>query len=95
VQSALVTILFVVSSVGSSACGLKSSLELENVGLSICGWVGFIGSGCGEDNWVCEVIVFGRAGRLLLNGHLCVGVCATCMEDITNGFFPHVIQACS
>jgi hypothetical protein len=81
VESALVTTLFVVSSVGSSTCGLESSsevallVELENVGQSICGWVGFIGSGCGEGIWVCEVIVFERVGRLLISGHLRVGMC--------------------
>jgi hypothetical protein len=47
VESALVT-LFVVSSVGSSTCGLESSsevalpVELENVGRSVRGWVGLI-----------------------------------------------------
>jgi hypothetical protein len=45
VESALVTTLFVVSSVGSSTRGLESSLEaaLESVGRSVRGWVGFIG----------------------------------------------------
>jgi hypothetical protein len=49
-----------VSSVGSSKRGLESSSEvaLESVGLSILGWVGFIGGGCGEDSRVCEVIFF-------------------------------------
>jgi hypothetical protein len=90
--------LFVVSSVGSSTCGLESSsevalpVELVNVGRSFRVWVGFIGSGCGEDNRICEVIVFERVGRLLISGHLRVGVCATCMEDITV-FIPRVIQA--
>jgi hypothetical protein len=43
----MVTTLFVVSSVGSSTRGLKSFLEvvLESVGLSVLGWVGFIGGG--------------------------------------------------
>jgi hypothetical protein len=51
VGSALVTTLFVVSSVGSSTCGLESSsevalpVELINSGRSVRGWVGFIGSG--------------------------------------------------
>jgi hypothetical protein len=51
------------------------------------GWPGFIGSGCGKDNWVCEVMVFERVGRLLISEHLHVGVCAMCMEDITYGFY--------
>jgi hypothetical protein len=63
-------------------------VELVNVGRSVRGWVGFIGSGCGEDNRVCEVIVFERVGRLLISGQLRVGVCATCMEDISYGFYP-------
>jgi hypothetical protein len=29
-------------------------------GRFVLGWVGFIGGGCGEDSWVCEVIVFKR-----------------------------------
>jgi hypothetical protein len=33
---------------------------LESVGRSVCGWVGFIGGGCGEDSRVCEVIVLVR-----------------------------------
>jgi hypothetical protein len=62
VESALVTTLFVVSSVGSSTRGLESYLEvaLESVARSVCDWVGFNGGGCGEDGWVCEVIVFER-----------------------------------
>jgi hypothetical protein len=62
VESALVTNLFVVSSVGSSTHVLESSSEvaLESVGHSVLGWVGFIGGGCGEDSRVCEVIVFER-----------------------------------
>jgi hypothetical protein len=28
-------------------------------GRSVLGWVEFIDGGCGEDSWVCEVIVFG------------------------------------
>jgi hypothetical protein len=32
-------------------------------GRSVLGWVGFIGGGCGEDIWVCEVIVFKRGVR--------------------------------
>jgi hypothetical protein len=94
VESALVTNLFVVSSVSSSTCGLESSsevafpVELENVDRSVGGWVGFIGSGCGEDNRVCAIIVFERVGKLQISGHLRVGVCATCMEDITYDFYP-------
>jgi hypothetical protein len=94
VESALVTTLFVVSSVSFSTCGLESSsevalpVELVNCGRSVRGWVGFICSGCGEDNQICEVIVFERVGRLLISGYLRVGVCTTCMEDITNGFYP-------
>jgi hypothetical protein len=38
-------------------------VKLENVGRSIRGLVGFIDSGCGEDNQVCEVIVFDRVRR--------------------------------
>jgi hypothetical protein len=54
VESALVTTLFVVSSVGSSTRGLESSLELalESVGRSVLGWIGFIGGGC-EDSRFC------------------------------------------
>jgi hypothetical protein len=45
VESAMVSTLFVVSSVGSSTRGLGSSLEvaLESVGRSVRSWVGFIG----------------------------------------------------
>jgi hypothetical protein len=50
-------------------------------------WLGFICSSRVEDSQICEVIVFERVGRLLISGHLCVGVCDTCMEDITYGFF--------
>jgi hypothetical protein len=41
VESAMVTTLFVVSSVGSSTRGLEWSLEvaLESVGRSVLGWV--------------------------------------------------------
>jgi hypothetical protein len=62
VESAMVTTLFVVSSVDSSTCELESSLEvaLESVGWSVLGWVSFIGGGWGEDDRVCEVIVFER-----------------------------------
>jgi hypothetical protein len=93
VESALVTTLFVVSSVGSSTCGLECysdvtlPVELENVGRSVHGWLGCIGSGCGEDSRVCEVIVFERVGRLLISEHVRVGVCATYVEDITYGFY--------
>jgi hypothetical protein len=47
VEYAMVTTLFVMSSVGSSTRGLESSLEdaLESVGLTVLGWVGFIGGG--------------------------------------------------
>jgi hypothetical protein len=63
----MVTALFVVSSVGSLTFGLELSsealpVELGNVGRSVHGWVGFIGSGCGEDSRVCEVIAIARAG---------------------------------
>jgi hypothetical protein len=56
VEYALVTTLFVVSSVGSSTRGLESSLEvaLESVGRSVLGWVVFIGGGCGEDSRVLK-----------------------------------------
>jgi hypothetical protein len=67
VESALVTTLFVVSSVHSSTRGLESSLEvaLESIGRSVLGWVGFIGGGCGEDSRVCEAIVFKRVRGVL------------------------------
>jgi hypothetical protein len=69
---ALVTTLYVASSVGSSTCGRAGvvfgscfigGITVENVGRSVRGWVGFVCSSCGEDNRVCEVIVFERVGR--------------------------------
>jgi hypothetical protein len=51
VESTLVTTLYVTSSVSSLTCGLESSsevvlsVELEDVGRSVCSWVGLIGSG--------------------------------------------------
>jgi hypothetical protein len=61
VEPALVTTSYVGSSVGSWTFELESSsevalsVELENIGRSFHGWVGYVGSGCGEDNRVCEV----------------------------------------
>jgi hypothetical protein len=57
VESAMVTNLFVVSSVDSS-----SEFALESIGRSFRSWVSFIGGGCGEDSRVCELIVFESMG---------------------------------
>jgi hypothetical protein len=65
VESALVTNLFVVSSVGLSTRGLESSSEvaLESVGRSVRGCVGFTGGGgfsplcvvCGYPSMLCNI----------------------------------------
>jgi hypothetical protein len=63
VESALVRTLFVVSSVGSLTCGLESSsevalpVELENVGRSVRGWVGFIGSGVFNPSFESQMVI--------------------------------------
>jgi hypothetical protein len=89
-ESALFTILFAMSSVGSATRGLESSLEvaLERVGRCVFGWVDFTGGGCGEDSRVCEVMVFERVEGVggWISEYLSVCVCATYVEVLTYGF---------